>query len=448
MRYRKAMFERIVSVAAAAGLAACVGGSEPSTGTSEAPLIGGVVPASDEDLAIIALTSTNSRPFCSGTLVSPSVILTAAHCIDMFGGDPNITIFFGSDTYSEGTKIGVKLSKRHSGWTGNLGKYDVGLLLMNFPMDPELAVPLNTQAPQIDDTYRVAGFGISTRGEQADGKKRQGTTAISGVRDGTSSDILENGDDMISVCFGDSGGPGFLTFDGVEYVAGIHSYTQSEQCYPPNGDTRVDLYVDDFILPWIQANDPVCGADGICAKIGCVDDPDCTPCGPDGTCVSDCPLPDPDCPTSELGDLCRADTMCTTELCVFWEGDPNTRFCSRPCDKNSDDCPDGMSCRTVQPFGDICYYDDDPDGVLGDSCEVATDCGSYICDQGYCAVTCDLSVGRTCPTGFECAAGDGDYFCHASDEGGGGCSAAGRTGAGAGLLALAALLLVRRRRAG
>ena len=32
----------------------------------------------------------------------------------------------------------------------------------------------------------------------------------------------------------------------------------------------VDLYVDDFLAPWIAANDPVCGADDLCAPIGCV----------------------------------------------------------------------------------------------------------------------------------------------------------------------------------
>src|SRR5690606_6413957 len=240
---------------------------------------------------------------------------------------------------------------------------------------------------------------------------------------------------------------GLITVDGVEYVAGVHSFTSSDECYPPNGDTRVDLYVDEFIRPWVDQNDPTCGADGLCAPIGCSDDPDCTPCGPDGTCTSDCALPDPDCPTSGVGEICQADSQCIEGMCVAWREDRTYRFCTIEGDPQAPDCPGGMSCKNVPPLGDVCYFDEPPPGVLGDSCELATDCGSYLCLDGTCVAECDLSMGLGCPAGFECRGDGAGYFCRKIDEEEGGCAAAGGAAGAPGLALLALLALGRRRRA-
>lgn len=433
-------------------LASFVGsGCQPPAETGEVatPLIGGEV--STADPAVVALTRGGSASFCTGTLISPSVVLTAAHCIDMAGSDPNFTVFFGSDTTSEGIRIGTKGKQQHLGWTGDLAQNnDIGLLLLDLPQDPTIAVPLNTTPASdlVNQPYRPVGFGIYDQANQlADGKKRTGNSLIAQALSPPMGDEIIMNDSQTIVCFGDSGGPGFVTIDEVEYVAGVHSWTSGTNCGPPNGDTRVDLFVDSFILPWIQQNDTACGADGLCAKIGCIDDPDCAPCGPDGTCTADCPLPDPDCPTSALGEICQANTQCMSGLCVFWRGDTNTKFCSQPCADGP--CPAGMSCQNVQPFGDVCYYDEAPPGVIGDDCEAATDCGSYVCQEGACTTVCDLSLGIRCPTEFECRQSDDQqYYCFgtATDDGGG-CNSTPAGGPATGLAVLLGLALLRRRRA-
>lgn len=433
-------------------LGACIEPSQPTNGdelaVSQQPLIGGTIDA--DDPAVVALTRGGDSSFCTGTLISPRVVLTAAHCLDMLGSDPSAAIYFGSDTRGAGQKIAVGQKKKHPMWSGEIGAYDIGMMLMDFPHpDPSIAHQLNTASAadgHIGADYRHVGFGVYDRTTgDADGQKRTGTTTISSVQ----GDIIRSGDSEVSVCFGDSGGPAFLTIDGVELVAGVHSFTTGQECFPPNGDTNVQLYAEDFILPWIQANDPSCGLDGVCGPVGCADDPDCLPCGPDGTCVADCDLPDPDCQTQELGEICRAASQCISGVCAAYRADRDYRFCTESCSPGSDTCPKGMSCEDVIPFGNICYWDDDPAGVLGDSCDEAAQCGSYKCSDGQCVIPCDLSVGLTCPDAFDCKSPDdgANYFCFGQPKSDGGCSVSGGRGAtGFGLVVLALLGLGRKRR--
>ena len=429
----------------------------PGWGQSRSPLVGGELedgyPGAVALLADIDGAGSGAEVFCSGTLISPRVVVTAAHCIDEAGANPDITASFGDDAYGDGMRIGVTRAEAHPGWTGVLDDdRDLGLLLLGFAVDPAWAIPLHRDPIGDDDIghpVRRIGFGgHDPEQPEPDGAKRSGTTTIGFVS--TMDWFLAGGETLIT-CAGDSGGPVLIDRGEGEVLAGVHSFGADCQA-GPNGATRVDLYADDFILPWVADNDASCGADNLCGRTGCADDPDCLPCGPDGTCVADCPLPDLDCPTQDIGEICQADSQCQSELCVFWQDDPTTHFCSRAC-ADSAECADGMSCQAISPFGQICYYDGDPPGLLGAPCEEPTECGSYICDQGTCVTRCDLAVGQGCPDQFECAASgesSGTYYCYPLATGDGGCGC-GATPAGAPLVPLLAMLLahglaVRRRR--
>jgi len=411
------------TIAVVSALAACQG-AQPTVERGQGALIFGAI--DDGHPAAVAL-SRFGRPFCTGTLVSPTVIATAAHCVDMLAGDPNVTIFFGTDIEGDGVRIGVRKAAAHPSWTGDLnGGHDVGLLLMDFPVDPEMAIPLShfDMTQEVGTAIERVGFGIYDAASMAiDGRKRTGFTTVTSVPAGA--DTFIAGDENLITCSGDSGGPAFMEKEGTVYLAGVHSFGIEGCTTPRNGDTRVELFADDFILPWIQENDPSCGADLLCARVGCVDDPDCEPCGPDGTCTEGCALPDVDCQDRNLGDLCRADSQCTTGQCVVWRAEPNTSFCTETCTPGEDTCARGMSCQTINPFGTICYYDDDPSGVLGSDCEDNFDCGSSLCEGGTCVYACDLSKGQNCPEGFDCSDEGSGYVCHAQPSESGGCAAAG-----------------------
>jgi V8-like Glu-specific endopeptidase len=418
-------------------LAACQGA--PGEVEISQPVVGAEIDTGDP--AVVALVFSTDVVFCTGTLVSPRVVLTAAHCIDDGSSDPNFAVYFGPDVASqEGIRVGVVDKQKHPMWNGDLaGGHDSGVLLLAAAQDPALAVPLNTAdiADHLGAEYRVVGFGIhDAQTRELDGKKRQGMMSIARLQ----GDYLEAEDPDTIICQGDSGGPGFLTLDGVEYVAGTHSYS-IEGCLNPSGDARVDLWEPEFIRPYIQQHDTTCGRDGLCARVGCVDDPDCEPCGADGTCATGCAVPDVDCRTQEVGEICQADTQCLSELCLFWPEDPHSEFCSMPCSAPGD-CPEGMTCRTRQPFGDVCDYVGEPPGALGQACDDPTDCSQYDCEEGSCTYECDVGRGLVCPTGFECDTHDGtSYRCWSLPEEGGCCSIPrGSRGPTAGMLLLVALV--------
>ncbi len=440
---------RVLAALALASLSACQGGVDTLARASE-PLIFGTV--DDGHPEAVAL-SRSGHAFCTGTLVSPSVVATAAHCVDMLVGDPNVTIFFGTDIEGEGVRIGVKDTIAHPMWTGDLsGGHDIGLLLMNFPVDPDMAVALShfDMSEEVGTTVERVGFGIYDAATQAqDGKKRTGMTTVTSVPAGA--DTFIAGDAELITCSGDSGGPSYMVKEGVTYLAGVHSFGIEGCTSPHNGDTRVELYAESFVQPWIQDNDPACGADLLCARVGCIDDPDCQPCGPDGTCTAGCALPDVDCQDREVGELCRADSQCLSERCVVWRAELSTSFCTEACDLNDDRCPKGMSCQDIVPLGPVCYYDDAPPGVLGSDCQDNYDCGASLCEEGQCVYECDLSKGLNCPEGFACSDIGSGYFCHQEAKESGGCRVGpGPRGGGAPLLlaglGLLASLGLRRRR--
>ena len=516
------LLRALLAAVALAGLACADGGA---TATWSRRIVGG----SDDpgDPAVVTLTDYMGNQFCTGTLVSPHVVLTAAHCIDpaLPGGAPPTVhrVFFGSDAGTGvGTYVSVTDKQMHPSWDHDTNANDIAVLRIADGA-PTAPVPMNSVA--FADGFvgletRLVGFGVTSGTGTDNGVKRVGTTHVSSY----TATILEYVG-LPMTCYGDSGGPAFITLGGVEFHAGVTS-VGDEACTALGDNTRTDAFLAAFIRPYIVAAEgaATCAVDGQCATgcgspdldcgpptitcgvgdgclAGCTPvDPDCTAtCGAGDGCLAgcspadpDCPVPtcaigdgclagcspaDPDCPVASCaaGDGCLAgctpadpdcvaagapcsqDSDCASLLCIAAVDDPSLRFCSQSCAADHDSCPGDLVCdATTDPAVWLCVHGAPSPGATGWPCGDGTACASGLCvDDGagskICSRTCVAAGGADCPLGYACQETDAAHLCLPASAGGGWC-AIGGAGRGPGatgvLLAAAALLALRRRRAG
>jgi len=230
--------------------------------------------SSGQALAVGAIMTRGGRGgewsnACTATLVAPSLVLTAAHCVlDFWGGGTyhpsQIRFAVGPDAASpvhifEAEE--VHSDDRYAMWGGNAA-HDVGLLVLwddatevlpeILPIAPNCA-PLGEE--HVGRDVQNVGYGSTAGAGQPGGDNSKKLWVVEELVEVSATDFTVYGHGEAAVCHGDSGGPSLMTMDDdVVRVIGTVSWGDPS-CVDYDHFARTDDNCD-----LIQSFLPGCGA--------------------------------------------------------------------------------------------------------------------------------------------------------------------------------------------
>lgn len=182
-----------ITAVAALGFLACVAcGSETanddSASTDEA-IQAGALDNGDPAVGMIWMTGGG---FCSGTLISPTVVLTAGHCVQdpidgFYTGSGRATANMGENPVKGMVKhavVGMAAHPTYAAGSCPNKTIDIGLIHLAAPITniTPVAMTDGTHAPSAGDTCTAIGFGThnDSQGRELVERKRSGTEIFLG----------------------------------------------------------------------------------------------------------------------------------------------------------------------------------------------------------------------------------------------------------------------------
>lgn len=239
---------------------------------------------------VLILMEVGGEPMyrCSGTMLSPKVVLTAGHCASNYPGEPysGMRIFTETDVdngdnsypYAGENSIEVAEWYAHPDYETAAFVYnDVGILILEKPYYPlgdkkfkdwgvlpelDQLDDLKPKREKADAWFTAVGYGLQESFPNAVAWKTQADrvrylaypTLIQINAPGFTGDfsmLLSNNPHTGGTCFGDSGGPNFLGDSNV--VAGVTSFGINGNCAGTGGVFRMDREnVLDFVTPFLS----------------------------------------------------------------------------------------------------------------------------------------------------------------------------------------------------
>jgi hypothetical protein len=426
-------------------LAGCAGDAEPRYTVRQQAIQGGYTDNLDKAVVGLVMFVGGGYGTCSGTLITPNIVLTAQHCIAPVENEVQGGVVCGHTSFGspyDGDQLYITtdtvLSQDDNAYYevdeviippgDGLCGHDIAILVLDqsVPNDEAVPFPPRVDSPiQADpsgltvesEIYSAVGYGNTSDGWGWGGGGGGGGSGerrrlddlqafCEGLGCGQAEYIYETewlGD--TGVCQGDSGGP---ALDAESRVIGVVS-RGAQGCEDPVytsvygwRDWIMGVVIDrseatgEEVPAWATG-----GATNTSWPVGdpCADDAECfSGICHERLCTRHCdaeaPCPEgygchPDlgiCVAPPVGPPCTTDLDCAGGVC-------HDGLCTRPCGEIP--CPDNYTCDDLVH---LCIPI-----PLGDTCSSALDCETGLCVGGMCSRTCDGE--SFCPAPFGCANG-------------------------------------------
>ena len=250
------IFFQILSVGFCCGslaLTACGPGSQIGTSlppdVESAGIVGGKEVSRQETLrqsvvALISQRADGTEALCTGTILDDQSILTAAHCVDEH--PTKMSVIFSSQVRGAAPEFirNAPAFSQNPAWKRSRGEDgDVAVVHFDGGLPKGFqAVRLASQGLDLRNGTEVllVGYGVTNGSTHAgSGTLRETTSQVIGQK--SARQTMTDGRQS-SVCFGDSGGPGFVK-QGNSFVQwGVASSVSNEACNESSIHTNVFGY--------------------------------------------------------------------------------------------------------------------------------------------------------------------------------------------------------------
>ncbi len=207
--------------------------------------------------ALVGTFDGQTYPYCSGTLISPTVFLTAAHCGDV---GQRVAVTFDPD-YVAGDKLYYGTFHADPAYPGNSSdSHDIAVVVFDKAIKgitPALLPEAGSlSALSADQTFTSVGYGAYEVTNEPGGHqylyndvRMYATGTLNSINPAWLRISMNPATDNGGTCYGDSGGPNFL---GSTDVVASTTITGDAICRATNDTYRMDTpsaraFLDDFV---------------------------------------------------------------------------------------------------------------------------------------------------------------------------------------------------------